>query len=464
MKIGILGNGSIGSVTALHLAENDHQVFLFGRKNREGSASKAAGAMITSLGEIENSQLDYEPLKKKFELSDISVTRHWPKLVKKIFKTESDKILNRKTVIFTNNFSSPYELKDFNYLSSLKKRFTNRFFTKKKNSNTSPYELRELINYLAINEFYIDAKDYLNRLDNYLDKFNVKKIFDFNNYKVKVRNKKIILTATESNKKKIFELDYLIIALGAYSQKFFEQNSYIFNDVQKIFFGSGFGYTFYPRDYSEQINSDSLVYRTLNRGNACGFHVVPQNNESFYFGASSTVTDKEEFHPRLSSINVLSSEVEKQFDHKFSAYQTSINYGHRPVSTDTFPLLGPLKKNPNIIIATGNKREGFTQSPFVGSLINKYISGDKYSFSNFAIFNPERNLISYFNKDIAIQLTAEAKISGESMHHNQPDFTNWEKRVRERKKKYEILYRKISLGKNFGIHPELLSLYLNKKI
>ena len=464
MKIGILGNGSIGSITALNLAENNHQVLLFGKKNRDGSASKAAGAMLTSFGEIENNNFDFEPLKKKFELSDISVTKYWPKLIKKIYKTEANKILKRNTVVFTNNFSSPYEMKDFNYLKSLKKKFKNRFLINKKNSKNFPFKLQGLKNFINIDDFSIDSRDYLNKLDNCLDKLNVKKIFDFENYKVKFRNKKILLTAKGPIKEKIFQLDYLIIALGAYSQKFFNNNYLIFKNVQKIFFGSGFAYSFYPRDYSDKINTDNNIYRTLNRGNACGFHAVPLNNNGFYFGASSTVTDKEEFYPRLSSINVLSSEVEKQFDHKFSAYQTGINYGHRPISADTFPLLGPLKKSPNIIIATGNKREGFTQSPFIGSLINNYISGDKYSFVNFDIFNPERNLISYFNKDVAIKLTAEAKISGEAMHYDQPDYSDWEKRVREREKKYESLYKKISLSKNFGIHPEMLSLFLNNKI
>jgi hypothetical protein len=435
MKIGILGNGSIGSVAALNLAEDGHQVFLFGKKNREGSASKAAGAMLTSLAEIEDNQLDFQPLRKKFELSDISVTKYWPEILSKISKTDANKIKKKGLFVFTNNFSSPYELKDFNYLKSLKKKFKNRILLNKTISNSCPYELKGLKNSIYIN-----------------------------NYKIRVVEKKILLIAKSPIKKKEILLDYLVVALGAYSQKFFNENHFVFKNIQKVFFGSGFGFSFFPRDYSNIIKTDNNIYRTLNRGNACGFHLVPLNNNSFYFGASSTITDIEEFHPRLSSINVLSSEVEKQFDPKFSGYQTNINFGHRPVSTDTFPLLGPLKNNPNIIIATGNKREGFTQSPFIGYLIKDYISGNKYSFTNFGIFNPERKLISYFNRETAIHKTAEAKISGESMHDNKPDFSNWEKKVKERKKEYEKVYNKINLGKNFGIHPEILSLFFNKKI
>ena len=67
MKIGILGNGSIGCATAIYLAEAGHNVTLFGNKLREGSASKAAGAMLNVFGELEYGQLENEPLRKKFE-------------------------------------------------------------------------------------------------------------------------------------------------------------------------------------------------------------------------------------------------------------------------------------------------------------------------------------------------------------------------------------------------------------
>ena len=65
MKIGILGNGSIGSATALYLADAGHKVLLFGNKKRQGSASKAAGAMLNVFGELENNHFENVALKKK---------------------------------------------------------------------------------------------------------------------------------------------------------------------------------------------------------------------------------------------------------------------------------------------------------------------------------------------------------------------------------------------------------------
>ena len=192
-------------------------------------------------------------------------------------------------------------------------------------------------------------------------------------------------------------LDYLVVALGSYSQNFFSYNSDLFKKVQKVFFGTGFAFSLCAREYKKKIKNDKKVYRTMNRGNACGFHIVPSNNNDFYFGASSTITDKEEFSPRLSSIKVLSNELERQFDHRFSGYQSNFNFGHRPVTVDTYPLLGSLKKNSKIIIASGNKRDGLTSSPQIARLIKNYISGSKQACDEYKSFNQGRKCLTYCN-------------------------------------------------------------------
>ena len=50
------------------------------------------------------------------------------------------------------------------------------------------------------------------------------------------------------------------------------------------------------------------------------------------------------------------------------------------------------------------------------------------------------------------------------MHVNNPDYSNWKKKVKERSNEYKKIYKKINLKKNFGINPEMLSLFLHKKI
>ena len=65
MKIAILGNGSIGLMSALKLSNDGHKVFLFGDKNKSGSASKAAGAMLNVMAEMEQDQFELSSSKKK---------------------------------------------------------------------------------------------------------------------------------------------------------------------------------------------------------------------------------------------------------------------------------------------------------------------------------------------------------------------------------------------------------------
>lgn len=394
------------------------------------------------------------------------MNNEWPSILKKIHYSDRKNILKqRQTVIFKNKFSSPYEIKHFDYLKSKQKYFQEEILgSKKKFKKILPYELKSAEEFIDLDEGYINTTEYLNKIDVYLNKINVKKVFNFKNYKIFLREKKIILKAIGDKKRKEINLDYLVVALGSYSQKFFSNNSNLFKKVQKVFFGTGFAFSLFSREYSEKVNNDKKVYRTMNRGNACGFHIVPSNNNDFYFGASSTITDKEEFSPRLSSVKVLSNELERQFDHRFSGYQSNFNLGHRPVTVDTYPLLGALKKNPKIIIATGNKRDGLTASPKIAKLIKNYISGNKEAFDEYKIFNPERNFLSYFNKQIALQNTAEAKISGEMMHFKNPDFSDWKKLVKKRVKDYEKIYNKINFNKEFGIHPEMISLFFHKKI
>ena len=80
-----------------------------------------------------------------------------------------------------------------------------------------------------------------------------------------------------------------------------------------------------------------------------------------------------------------------------------------------------LNKNSRIIIATGNKRDGLTASPKIASLIQDYISGNKESFEEYK-YLILREILCYFDKEIAIKSTAEAKISGEMMHYKNQIF------------------------------------------
>ncbi len=203
MKIGILGNGSIGCAAALYLADAGHKVLLFGSKKRQGSASKAAGAMLNVFGELENNHFENVALKKKFDLAKSSLDTEWPIVLKKLFGSKSKNILNnRQTVIFKNKFSSPYEIKHFDYLKK-----QGKFYQKEINpfnpiKDEAPYELNSANEFIGLEEGFINTTEYFNQLDFYLDKKNVEKINNFNSYKILKKKDKILLKSIGEKKKK----------------------------------------------------------------------------------------------------------------------------------------------------------------------------------------------------------------------------------------------------------------------
>lgn len=77
----ILGNGIIALTIAFRLAKRSSQndrISIVGNKNRDGSATLAAGAMLNSFAEIEAGSLEADIDLYRFELSHLA-TQMWPK-------------------------------------------------------------------------------------------------------------------------------------------------------------------------------------------------------------------------------------------------------------------------------------------------------------------------------------------------------------------------------------------------
>ena len=458
MKIAVLGNGSIGLTSALSLSDAGHKVYLFGDRNKTGSASKAAGAMLNVMAEMEDNQLDFTPSKKKFYLAYNS-QKKWKGFIKKNFSPKEFRSYNKRfTLVFRNNFTTPFEENQFKYLKSHLNSFPNDIKLNYRKLKTNNYKsVKELIH--LPEEKYIDSRLLLSRLDNLLIKNKVKMVFDKKIYKLKKRNHKIEIKY--QNKTEIF--DYVVIALGSYTQKFNEINRKLVGKIPKIFFGTGTAFRVKKKNFTPKFIKSDYVLRTMNRGNACGFHLVPLNNNEYYFGASNSVSQIEEKKSRIGSVAVLTNGLINEFDPYLSDNHIELCIGHRPTSADTYPILGPLNDHPQILYATGNKRDGLTCSVEISKLIKEYIEGDRTSFENYHLFKPNRKLISFYNKDIAIKKASEASVAGFIMHNGKKYINDWDKLVKIEKSNIQKIYKNIG-SKEFGIHPELISLYRNKRI
>ena len=459
MKIAVLGNGSIGLTTAYSLSKSGHKVVLFGDKEKKGSASKAAGAMINVMAEIEENFLDFEPTKKRFNLAYASQDR-WKNFIEKNFSIKEIQSYKKKfTLVFKNNLTTPFESKQFEYLKKIKSAFPEDIIINQKTNkyNLDTTKINELI--CLPKEKYLDSRILLSKLEKLTERQDVIKKFDVTDYFLKVKKDKIEITYNK--KKEIF--DYVVVALGSYSKNFNKLNKDIIGKIPKIFFGTGTAFRIKKKKFTPEFKKSNFVLRTMNRGNACGFHLIPLNKDEYYFGASSCVTHIEETKSRIGTVAVLTNGLLNEFDNSLKDNHITLCHGHRPFSADTFPILGPLKKNKKIIYATANKRDGLTSSLEIAELINNFVGGDKDAFEEYKIFEPNRSLISYFDPSTAINKAAEASVAGFIMHEGEKYLSDWNKLVKKVKIRIEKVYKKLNL-KNFGIHPELINLYNYKRI
>jgi D-amino-acid dehydrogenase len=51
-------------------------------------------------------------------------------------------------------------------------------------------------------------------------------------------------------------------------------------------------------------------------------------------------------------------------------------YGFRPLTPDSRPIIGPLRRIPNLVLATGHGQLGITLAPITGELVTAMIRGE----------------------------------------------------------------------------------------
>jgi hypothetical protein len=202
------------------------------------------------------------------------------------------------------------------------------------------------------------------------------------------------------------------------------------------------------------------VVRTVDRGGACGIHIVPYGNGEFYLGASSGVWFEPESSTRAHALHSLLRGLVEEINEGFFFSNIRLRGpGFRPVSSDTFPLLGK-SELPGIWFANGTKRDGFTASPHIAQELAKAMIGEKNQLPE--MFLPSRALISWKTKEEAIEDAVLSDYGGEIQHGlNIPPYVKSDY-MNLKKEKILKVYQKRGI-KNFGIHPEITHIYDNDR-
>lgn len=180
----------------------------------------------------------------------------------------------------------------------------------------------------------------------------------------------------------------ILVAAGVDSARIMHTLPELADTVLPVFPGVGVSLLVKSRD----LGIESVI-RTSNRGFACGLHVMPTEEPGVYYvGATNLVLPGKEQYARMGFVYALMKyvidQINRAFDH---AEVVNIQVGYRPVSLDTYPLLGETSVK-GLWSLTGTYRDGIHQSPYICQILAENVLG-KRSNSLTGVFHPERDPI-----------------------------------------------------------------------
>ncbi|OLZ62122.1 hypothetical protein AV521_42640 [Streptomyces sp. IMTB 2501] len=111
------------------------------------------------------------------------------------------------------------------------------------------------------------------------------------------------------------------------------------------------------------------VVRTPNRAYACGLHTVPQQDGSWYVGATAQPALSPAPAPTAGALRFLLEAALGQLDHQLAtASLLRTHHGNRPLSLDGHPLIGPTLRA-GLWVVSGTHRDGLHASPLIATAL-----------------------------------------------------------------------------------------------
>lgn len=462
----IVGSGILALTTAFRLAQRDKtaKIALIGPDEDQHAATRCAGAMINVFAEIPRNGFEYPSTSQKLKIL-IEAEKLWDEFCQELSVYADQEVPkpSGKTHVILNARSTPTEVETFNYIQNWAKINSQ---VEELNPNAVPglktTDYGFAIRAMTLRDRHINPMVIMNALIEGHKRNGVT----------------IIPDRIEAIKKAGITSKSKIVSVRTSTGKIIEGNTYIFangfdpnNDfstelgILPIFANGGCALHLTKPDWAKRKGGlgnslDSLndVIRMVDRGGACGIHIVPQGDGSFYLGASSAVWTNPEFTPKLAAIQVLINSAMNEINYELWHYDVKlIGNGFRPCTPDAMPIIGKTKLR-NAFCLNGFKRDGFTASPYASKLIVQSIENDENPIS---IFDPTRKLISYKNKDQAVEDALE--ISSASMYQHYQHISPLKREVLAQADKRYIMECHKRVSGQFGIHPEMLHLYADKE-
>jgi glycine oxidase len=152
----------------------------------------------------------------------------------------------------------------------------------------------------------------------------------------------------------------------------------------------------------------TVAVRTPNRAFACGLHALSWGNSGVcYVGATNNVQANVDGKPLVTDIGFLVDCAVAQIDRRLArATLGEIRLGARPVTEDSFPLLGRTTRR-GLWLATGTFRDGFLCAPVLARRLVDAILAQRLTLAGLEAFVPCRSPISPCSVEAAIRAAVD---------------------------------------------------------
>lgn len=471
----IIGNGIMGMSLAFELVKREPKLklALVGPADRTGGATVTAGAMVNVWAELGYGQFENPALAERAELG-IRALPLWDPLCAELSEHGEKLSVAWGTYIINNARGSPHEVRTVDYIidAMRKRNVEHRVCRPEEISWLKPEPQGEAYRAVRVPDGRIHPQHLLKAYERALDARGVVRV-EGKASKLEVGSsvRRLLGGATD----KVVKLadgselrgGQVVLANGTFAQALVDQIPDLRRETPRLLWGAGSGLDLslpaWIHKYGgieKSIFDIDAVVRSVDRGGACGLHVVPYGNGEYFCGASSGVWFDPEHKPRVHAIHVLLRGISEEINRGFFFATLSLRGpGFRPVAIDTFPLLGESHLK-GVWFVNGTKRDGLTCAPYISREIASAMLGGPSTLPG--RFTPSRKLISYKNREAALDAFVASDFGGEAQHGLVLPPYAMEPYREAKRAKAEKIYDKRGI-RDFGIHPEVIHLYDNNE-
>jgi glycine oxidase len=400
----------LSSAFALTQRDTSLKIVIVGPKHRPQSASMAAGAMLNLFGEVTTATLSSKYGREKFKLSYLAKQR-WPAWIESIQSRSNDlKIQSAKgTMIILNSSSDSMDDANFSATLSALEQYGEKYelIDPSHISGLNPDPQKRALRAAFIPEEHaIDVQKLVDGLTKALDltkqvdwiDSSVDKLSGNQPYTIEFKND-LLLSASK-----------VLVAAGAESQFILDTLDVLKYSVPPMLYGVGTALVV----QTQEANQFDYVIRTPNRGLACGIHAVPQLSGELYIGASNYISPYPNTRTSLTSSYFLLKSAMEQLDTNYcKAEIAKWCSGYRPITIDTFPLIGATGCE-GVYVLSGTYRDGIFNSPLYADLISREILEEECLLNH--SFAPQRKPLETMTQEESISSAIKHYFSAAYMH------------------------------------------------